>query len=214
MKKNTALPSASRAQTQPTQYPFALLLYAVLLCGLLTGCALSQSTPNATLYTLMPQEDALPISSHLIPEGSSVMLGPVTIPSYIDRPQLVTRGINEEKIRVYPHEFHRWAEPLKEHIPRILSQNIARRLGITHQVILFPSRIGQKADYQLAITINRLDGTLGHQATLEAWWTLLDNNTLLASGRINEHIAIGASFDDLVKGESELLCLLIEQILQ
>ena len=66
----------------------------------------------------------------------AVGIGPVTLPQYLDRPQIVERtGPNSLKIA----EFDRWAEPLNNTVPRILVQNISQLLQ-SDRVYALPRR--------------------------------------------------------------------------
>ena len=92
-------------------------LTVVLLCTamlLLNGCA---STGPTRFYLLSPIG-----GDHAggCPDGRTLSLGvgPIEVPRYLDRPQIMTRtGPNEMALA----EFDLWAEPLKEGIPRILA---------------------------------------------------------------------------------------------
>jgi uncharacterized lipoprotein YmbA len=56
-----------------------------------------------------------------------VGVGPVTVPAAVDRPQIVLRV---DANRVALQEQSRWAEPLKESIPRVVASNLAVLLGM------------------------------------------------------------------------------------
>ena len=63
-------------------------------------------------------------------------VGPVTLPGYLDRPQIVTRKGRDE---IEPAEFDLWPEPLKSSVSRTLGENLATLLR-TDRVAIFPSR--------------------------------------------------------------------------
>jgi len=99
----------------------ALMTFAILAA--MSGCA----SPPTRFYALesdigTPQTAALLVN---VPPthrpGCRGILGPVTLPSLIDRPQLVVRrGL----IRVDILEHERWAEPLRDAIPRIVLDSL------------------------------------------------------------------------------------------
>ena len=55
-------------------------------------------------------------------QGPVIGVGPITVPKYLDRPQIVTRsGRNQLALG----EFDRWAEPLQDNVLRVLAENLA-----------------------------------------------------------------------------------------
>lgn len=137
-------------------------LAACWLAALLAGCATS---PEAHFYTLAP----LP-TANIAPEASfrhSLEIRPVTLPELVDRPQLVI-GIDAHQVRLL--ENHRWAEPLKSAIPRIMADNLSRLLG-TNRVSWYPRIVPAPADYRVTVDFQRFEST-GSRVTLDALWTV------------------------------------------
>ena len=92
---------------------------SVALIGLLAGC----SSPKSRFYTLDP-DNTVERASTATP--IRVVVGPVTIPDLVDRPQIVTRvSANEVKV----NEFARWAEPLKSEISQVIAADLRTTLG-------------------------------------------------------------------------------------
>ncbi|MGH7185632.1 MAG: PqiC family protein [Pseudomonadota bacterium] len=98
------------------------------------GCG---TPPHEHFYTLSdyPLGDYTPgelASGDAAAAGSnySVAIAPVSVPEGVDRPQMVVRaGTN----RVELSELHRWAEPLKSEIPRVLAVHLRRALATADQ---------------------------------------------------------------------------------
>ncbi len=92
------------------------------LCALLItlgGCA---GTPNSRFYLLEPLTGAPgPEGTVPLDRAISIGLGPVTLPEYLDRPQIVTRT---DRNTVLLAEFDRWAEPLSGNVSRTLAENL------------------------------------------------------------------------------------------
>jgi uncharacterized lipoprotein YmbA len=126
---------------------------------LLAGCG---STPNESFYTL---SSAPPVES---PAATiSVHVTPVSIPDAVDRnPMVIRTGPNQVDI----DDFHRWAEPLKAAIPRVLAANLARELGGAR--VSSGRGSGAGADYRVAVEVARFESSLSDGATLEASWTV------------------------------------------
>lgn len=135
---------------------------ALLACLALSGCG---SSPKPRYYTLqMPSAAGQPADG----AQAGVVLGPVNLPEAVDRVQLVLRsGDNTVDIS----DAHRWAEPLKSQVGRVLAANLARELG-TPRVSLFGTATGVEGDIRVAVDIVDLQATLGGDASVEALWTV------------------------------------------
>jgi uncharacterized lipoprotein YmbA len=97
----------------------ALGLFVVIL----SGCASSPPSKFYQLGALNGQAVETRNASH---QGSEVVsVGPLRIPDYLDRPQIVTRsGNNELKLA----EFDRWAGSIENDIIRVLAEDISAQL--------------------------------------------------------------------------------------
>jgi len=98
----------------------------------------------------------------------SVVVGPVTVPAVVDRPQIVvTTGPNQVRLE----EFNRWAAPLQNSIARVVAENLVSMLG-TPRVMLFSQALGVDVDYRAAIEVQRFESVPGEASTLDAVWTV------------------------------------------
>ena len=144
--------------------PRALLLVAAALC--LAGCANTQASRFFTLKPMTGLEAQK--SPGQLPSRVSVGIAPVEIPDYLDRPQIVTRGgDNELKLA----EFDRWAGSLGENIGTVLAENLALLLG-SDRVFVYPRLVAGKMDFAVALRVLRLDCVPGDQVLLKAQWAL------------------------------------------
>lgn len=141
------------------------LLCAVLPVLLAGGCATAPQSRFYALSAAVPQTTA---DSEL-----SLALGPVDLPEYLDRPQIVTRA-GDNRLRV--DEFNRWGGSLEEEISRVLALYLGRRLGARH-VYSYPSRVAAQTDYRIALEIRGFDGTLGGEVALDVAWSLIDDRS-------------------------------------
>lgn len=132
----------------------------VLLLALVVawaGCA----SPRSYFYTL--NSAAKPVAAAT---GTSVSVGPVSVPAEVDRPQIVVRlGPN----RVAVDEFHRWASPLPDAIARVVAENLAAMLGTPH-VTVFSQPTASGAQYRVLIDVLRFESSPGEAAALDAVW--------------------------------------------
>ncbi len=176
----------------------AAALLAVLLTGSLPGCG---SSPPSSFYTLSPS----PMTAIGSVADSDITIGPIDIPDYLNRPQIVTRGEGSE---LKLAQFDRWAEPLDDSFQRMLTTNIGNLLG-SNEVIEYPSKDRFGLHYHVVVRIQRFDTDNRGNAVLEAKWGILDSGggrlAPLESGRFesqasnaNDYNQIVAALDDTV----------------
>lgn len=161
----------------------AWIVFLFALAGVGTGCA---SKPSK-FYTLSPTAEPAPAT-----ETFSVAVGPVYIPSMVDRPQMVvTTGPNEVGI----DEFNRWASPLQSEIARVVAENLARKLG-TRMVSIYPQATAAGASYRVMIDVMRFESSPGKSANLDCVWTVRGaREKSVRSGRttVTEAVADGST---------------------
>jgi uncharacterized lipoprotein YmbA len=142
-------------------YRFITKASVCALVAFVVGCG---STPASRFYTLSAVAPPAGASSNL-----SVVVGPVSVPAEVDRPQIViTTGPNQVGL----DEFNRWASPLQNNISRVVAENLVAMLG-TPRVTLFPQTMSAEADYRAAIEVQRFESAPGDAATLDAVWTVV-----------------------------------------
>jgi len=107
---------------------------------------------------------------HSAPIGQSlsICVGPVMLPKYLDRPQIVTTTKTSE---LKLAEFDRWAEPLRDNFSRVLTEDLSKALG-TDRVAVFPRESAASYDYQIIVTVIRFDGESGGNAVLSVRWSI------------------------------------------
>jgi uncharacterized lipoprotein YmbA len=138
----------------------------VCVCALLAGCF---GGPAAKLnyYTLSSPEAPAPagMSSTL-----AVYVGPVTVPEGVDRPQMVMR-LDANQVAI--DDLNRWAEPLKNAIPRVLADNLMRELG-TPRVMISRQSAALDFDARVAVDIQHFESSPAG-AFVDALWTIKDS---------------------------------------
>ncbi len=123
-----------------------------------TGC----SSPPANFYTLSATAAPGPAPSKL-----SVAVGPVSVPSTIDRPQIVvSTGANQVSI----DDFNRWASPVQDNLVRVVAENLVAILG-TPRVTLYPT-LAADVDFRVQIEVRNFESAPGKYASLDAVWTV------------------------------------------
>jgi hypothetical protein len=141
------------------------LLSVVLL--VLSGCA---TTPPSRFYILpaLTGADTAALSSGVKPD-LTIGVGPVTLPPYLDRPQIVTRA-SQAKLEL--GEFDQWAAPLQDTFTRVLAENLSLLLG-TDRVLRHPWPRATDVDYQVTVDVIRFDGGVGGEVVLAVRWSLM-----------------------------------------
>jgi len=137
---------------------------------MLAGCG---STPPTAFYTLSPLSASSQTAQAHASDDSAIGVGPITIPEFLDRPQIVTRTSAN---RLDVDEFHRWGGSLQEDFARVLVENLSRLLA-TNRITVYPAPEPLDLRYRIAIDVQQFDGRLSEGVTLNAVWTLLDERT-------------------------------------
>lgn len=145
----------------------ALRLGTLLLA---TGCLSLQPSPDRTrFFVLSPMPEASERFAAEPRDGSALIgLGPVALPDYIDRRELVTR-IGPNRLRVSTDE--RWGEPLEANVKRVLYENLAALLG-TQAIVVHPWSTRLTPDYRIEVEILRFESDDDGRSYLEARWLL------------------------------------------
>ncbi len=133
-----------------------------------------------------------------------VAIGPVSLPDYVDRPQIVTR---ESAYAVKVASFDQWAGSLGDMVPRVLIENVAAALP-EDRVVGFPSVSGTAFDYRVAVEITRFDADQTGAATLAARWQIYDRaarRAVLVTDETFVRPTAGPSYEAIVAAMSGTL---------
>jgi hypothetical protein len=175
------------------------LLSIACVAAAAAGCSASPTARFYTLASTVTAADAPP-TAH-----ATVMVGPISIPATVDRPQFVVQAAPN---RVEFDEFHRWAAPLSDGIARAVAGNLAVLLG-TPEVAAAPIANFNPA-YRVTINVQRFDSIPGDAVELEAVWTVRQTASGdTRSGRTaSREAAHGTEFDALAAAHSHALATL------
>ena len=181
-----------------------LMRSALLLTLALAGCFGARADPS-TFFQLSP----VPPPAAQSPVAASVGLGPVTVPAYLDRLQLVTR-LSDNQLDV--NETERWAEPLDEGITRTLQVNLAALLpGSTY--VRYPWYADEAPDYAVQLELRRFEGDGVGLATLEGTWSLSRGNERVGGRAVRiDETGAGPTRTEQVATLSRLLATLSAEI--
>jgi uncharacterized lipoprotein YmbA len=181
----------------------------IVLCFLsiaLSGC-FGTSQPSR-FYTLSSLKGAEPIQ-HATSTGHEtiVAIGPLAIPDYLDRPEIVTRaGQNEMRV----NEFQRWAGALEGNLLRIIVEDLSVMLPADRFSVIRWIPAAQRdlpIAYRVMVDVMRFDAAPGGTVFLEADWMVYDKEKAIAltrkssiSGRVS-----GTEFTDLISAMSKAI---------
>lgn len=121
----------------------------VFMFMIISGCA---GTDPSRFYTLHASKSP-DIVQQSLPSELFVMIGPIEIPDYLDRPQIVSRTSQNE---ITFSEFQRWAGSLKDDITRVLSEDLTELLS-GDAISISPWEWGTTSDYRIGVIIRRFD---------------------------------------------------------
>lgn len=136
--------------------------------------------------------------------GPALGVGPVSLPDYIDRGELVFQS-SDTRFEV-PYE-QRWAGSLRDTTTRVIGTNLARRLG-TGNLRIHPWPAGTPLRYQVRIDVRQFHARSGGDAILEASWSVEDGATsrVLVRREGNFHEPVQSKgYDGIVAAQSLLL---------
>lgn len=143
---------------------------------LVTACT---ATPSTHFYILESTgQSPAPVSDPA--KQRLIGIGPVTLPSLLERKQIVTRTGNNS---IQQAEFHQWAAPLKDNLVQVLTQNLAAQQP-NAIFRAYPWSAFGTVNYHVIIDITRFDTTPKQSANLEATWAIMNDQThaLISNG--------------------------------
>jgi uncharacterized lipoprotein YmbA len=180
-----------------------LLPWPILLVTLVLLAACTSKPVN---HYLMSPVTGVPVETAR--KDFSLGVGPVQIPGYLNRPNLVTRT---SATRIEVPGDHKWGAPLDTHLTATLAENLGQRLGL-ESVLVYPWQPGTRLDYQLSADITRFihaDGAV----RLDAGWSLrnrITGQTIEGSSRVEEDSS--EDYDDIVDAMSRAVARMADDI--
>jgi uncharacterized lipoprotein YmbA len=151
-------------------------------CGLtilLAACTVLAPQPDPTRFFVLTSmrknkasDDAPSPATANVTSTLSIGVGPVKLPQYLRRPEVVTRTSPSQ---VALSSTDRWAEPLESAFTRVLSENLSQLLG-TQQVVTFPWYNSNQLNYQIQVNVSRFETDPKGMPELEAQWSIRDGS--------------------------------------
>jgi len=182
------------------------VIYLIVILFLLSSCFGGRSKPSSFYNIVSIENDEIEIKSK---RKSVIGIDVVSIPGYLDRPELVTIKDNDTELII--SEYNRWAEPLSSSIQRAIANNLSMYM---QNVTVRPMNIYRKTfDYTVAIYIIKFEGKFDDRVYLDSWYSVYNRyGTNIINERVKFDMELGNSYEDLVRKQSILVSKLSEQI--
>jgi uncharacterized lipoprotein YmbA len=138
-------------------------LFCAIAALSLAGCS-TQETHHYTLATY-----ALPaVPAVTGGPAITVGVGPVSLPDYIDRDEIVLR-LSDYRVDLLTFEL--WAAPLQQRFPQVLVADMQTQMPFA-RVVAFPPLMPTPADVQIEVDVQQFDIDVAGTAVLIANWRL------------------------------------------
>ncbi len=180
----------------------------ILLVPLVASGCLGPRADPSTFFVITAT--AAPATSSA-PLAVTLGLGPLTLPGYLDRSELVTR-LSENQLAV--SEIERWAESFPDNVLRAMSDNLVRLLRPDDHVT-YPWYESSQVDYGVAVDVRRFEADSTGSVTLAAAWRITSGEpgvTLYRGESLIQENASGATTDESVAALSRALARLCDEI--
>lgn len=164
-----------------TSTSFFRIFLAGVIATSVTGCSymakaiLAPQKDISKFYLLTATADTTapttpPATTQSTSGDFTLGLGPIKLPPYLDRPEIVTRMAPN---RLELSKEDRWGESIQNGFTRAMERDLAAQAGAT--VIVFPWYNTVHVDMQVQIDVSRFETDAQGTATLSAKWTVLDS---------------------------------------
>ncbi len=143
-----------------------------VVLGLISGLAACASPAPPLQFYRLPSAVPVAVPAAIVPAAGAVQLmSPVRLPDYLDRDALL---VPSGATGLQPLAGQRWAEPLRDSVPRLLRQDLATLWGEAN-VWAAPVPAGVRIARQLRVELLAFDVTPDRSGvTLQARWTWVE----------------------------------------
>ena len=188
-------------------YHFLKYVTPILFIIFISGCA--KNSKPIEYYML---DASVGLSSNELIENDSgplIGLGPIRLPEYLDRFQMVV-AVSENKYKLIDN--HRWAEKLDQNVSLALFKSLPAQLG-TDRMVRYPWPQRPGVDFQVKIDILEFNIDQTGQSRLVAQWSIKSKDKTLLNKRSSFTAeASSTDIDKMVEAQSECLTKLGQEI--
>ena len=147
-----------------------VIIVCLIFTLTLSGCLSVPNSPTPRFYTLNAVEESRPAEKFNIPSAIIIGVGPLKIPEYLNRPQIVTQ--DKDKMLTFA-QFDRWGESLDLGLERLISENLTAMLGGA-TIKMFPWNLAIPVSYQVIIEVLQLESELDKDLFFVVQWSVID----------------------------------------
>ncbi len=180
-----------------------LVATTLFVLATITGCSLAPKADPSQFFVLNPMMENQ-ASASATELDVALGLGPIRIPEYLRRPQMVTRvGPNQ----VTYAEYDRWAQPLEASFIRVLREDLSGLFGVV-DIAIHPWFSTAQLDFTVEIEVERFERDPSGAAQLRCMWVIKDGTSgeRLDGGQFNQsQPADSATAGASVAAQSRLL---------
>ncbi len=186
-----------------------LLMTSWLVLLFLSACSASKPT---LFHTLGSVNAAIQPDLALSKRIPSLGVGPIKLPSLLDREGLVLR---RSDFTLNISDKHQWGGQLKDEFMIALTQHLQRRLPKTH-IRAIPWELEQTPLYQIVVNVSRFDAMPAKVASLQGDWRIeqAKDGKIVSTGLFDlERPVKGEAISLMVQAQSLLLSDLADQLI-
>jgi len=143
-----------------------MLLAALAVAPVLFACSTTSPTRFYVLSTIADKPAEAPANV-------AVGVGPINLPQYLDRPQIVTRLSSNQLV---VGEFDQWGGQLDDSFARTLAGNLSVLLQ-TDRVQLYPWKDDESLDYAVTVDVINFEQDVDGSSLLDVYWSLVETKT-------------------------------------
>jgi uncharacterized protein len=182
----------------------AVIAASVMGCSYMAKQVLAPQKDISKFYLLTPTADTATSTTAQTPtqipaDSFTLGLGPIKLPPYLDRPEVVTRMAPN---RLELSKEDRWGESVQNGFTLAMERNLAAQTGSV--VIVFPWYNTVHIDMQVQIDVYRFETDAQGVATLSAKWTILDSTGKNILYTVETHLTQPSKPGDMTEGAAAL----------
>ena len=171
---------------------FARRMILMIFAMAVSACA---SPPPSYFILSTPADASAQASQQNRNSRVSIGVGPVELPKYLDRNEIVSRTtVNSLKV----DDLNLWGGELRENFQMVLGEVLSEKLR-TERVQMHPWPVSGSIDYQVLVQVNAFEASPEGQAVLDARWTVVKPETeqIIRMGRtqVREPISSDPNID-------------------
>ena len=177
---------------------------SVMGCSYMAKAILAPQKDISRFYLLTPTADTTasttPTATTQSTSGNfTIGLGPIKLPPYLDRPEIVTRMAPN---RLELSKEDRWGESVQNGFTRAMERNLAAQTGGV--VIVFPWYNTVHIDMQVQVDVYRFETDGQGTAMLSAKWTILDSTGKNILYTVESHLTQPSKPGDMTEAAAAL----------